>query len=158
MNDGTETVRSYPALRVGGVGASRRRPRHDRGAARDFAAADRRRPSRREPRDTTSSSPDFSGPKNRVAGRGDSGFGTGFVRDRPRPRAGFRDDARRIPEGPPGQRVFGGRSPRVLQRSTRTGRNHERSTPARMRRAIAIRNAMPIPRQERAVTGEDRQA
>ena len=71
---------------------------------------------------------------------------------------GIRDDARRIPEGRPIQRVFGGRSPRVLHRSTRTGRNHERSTPARMRRATAIRKAMPIPRQERAVTGEDRQA
>ena len=49
------------------------------------------------------------------------------------------------------QREGGNRSRRVRQRSIKLGRNHARSTPARTRSATAIRNAIPIPRHERAV-------
>jgi formate dehydrogenase assembly factor FdhD len=70
---------------------------------------------------------------------------------RPRPR--LRDDPGRLPTRLRFQRVFGRRSRRVRQRSMMVGRIQARSTPATMRSATAIKNAMPIPRQERAVMG-----
>lgn len=98
-----------------------------------------------------------------AGGDGEMNDGTDAVRGYPIDRvgeSGVKADVDRVTiEEPLGrlparrrfQRVFGGRSRRVRQRSMTVGRTQASSTPATIKSTTAIRNAIPMPRQDRVV-------
>ena len=110
---------------------------------------------------------DRSAPRKKRHGGRTSDFSLrirkGQPADRPGPESGsvFCDRETAMIEDALEPRLFqslsrGGALRAARQRSTSAGRNQERSTPATTRRPTAIRNAIPIPRQESAVTALNR--